>query len=182
MLVRGGGETALSIVGGELSGFAGDTRLRLEPRPEGFVLHQPGQRAFRYVRVEGYPGDDAQPALADLVELAGVYRCRELDVSYEVRLDPRPGLTLVGVNGERPLEPVFEDPDGPSPVYAWDRGTVRFLPDPGDDPRPGVRAFGGAGPGIPVRPAVSGPLAAGSMIGTISRRSGIPPQRCGIAY
>ena len=132
VLVRGGGETALSVVGGELSGFAGDTRLRLEPRPEGFVLHQPGQRDFRYVRVEGYPRDEEQPALADMVELAGAYRCRELDVSYEVRLDARPGLTLVGVNGERPLEPVFEDPEGPSPVYAWDRGTVRFLPDPGE--------------------------------------------------
>ena len=132
VLVRGGGETALSVVGGELSGFAGDTRLRLEPRPQGFVLHQPGQREFRYLRVEGYPGEDGQPALADMVELAGVYRCRELDVSYEVRLDARPGLTLVGVNGERALEPVFEDPDGPSPVYAWDRGTVRFLPDPGE--------------------------------------------------
>ena len=82
--------------------------------------------------VEGYPRDEEQPALADMVELAGAYRCRELDVSYEVRLDARPGLTLVGVNGERPLEPVFEDPEGPSPVYAWDRGTVRFLPDPGE--------------------------------------------------
>ena len=132
VLVRGGGETALSVVEGELSGFAGDTRLRLEPRPEGFVLRQPGQRDFRYLRVEEYPREEGQPALADMVELAGTYHCRELDVSYEVRLDARPGLTLVGVNGERPLEPVFEDPEGPSPVYAWDRGTVRFLPDPGE--------------------------------------------------
>lgn len=132
VLVRGGGEIALSIVEGELSGFAGDSRLRLEPRPGGFVLRQPGQRDFRYVRIEGYPPEDAQPALADMVELAGVYRCRELDVSYEVRLDARPGLTLVGVNGERPLAPVFEDPEGPAPVYAWDRGTVRFLLDPGE--------------------------------------------------
>lgn len=132
VLVRGGGETALSIVEGEISGFAGDTRLRLETRPDGFVLRQPGQRDFRYVRIEEYPREGARPALADMVELAGVYRCRELDVSYEVRLDARPGLTLVGSGGERPLEPVFEDPEGPSPVYAWDRGTVRFLPDPGE--------------------------------------------------
>ncbi len=130
VLVRGGGETALSVVEGELSGFAGDTRLRLGPRPDGFVLRQPGQRDFRYVRVEAYPREAAEPALADMVELAGTYRCRELDVTYEVRLDARPGLTLVGVNGERALDPVFEDPEGPSPVYAWDRGTVRFLPDP----------------------------------------------------
>ena len=67
-----------------------------------------------------------------MVELAGTYRCRELDVSYEVRLDARPGLTLVGSGGERALEPVFEDPEGSSAVYAWDRGTVRFLPDPGE--------------------------------------------------
>ncbi len=41
VLVRGGGEVALSIVEGELSGFAGDSRVRLEPQPEGFVLRQP---------------------------------------------------------------------------------------------------------------------------------------------
>lgn len=133
VLVRGGGETALSLVEGQLSGFAGDTRLRLDPRPEGFVLRQPGQRDFRYLRIEPYRRDEGQPVLAQMVELAGAYRCRELGVSYEVRFDARPGLTLVGVNGERALEPVFEDPDGPSPVYAWDRGTVRFLPDPGEN-------------------------------------------------
>ena len=131
VLVRGGGETALSIVEGELSGFAGESRLRLEPRPEGFVLRQPGQRDFRYLRIEPYRRDEGEPVFADMAELAGAYRCRELDVTYEVRFDARPGLTLVGLGGERALEPVFLDPEGPSPVYAWDRGTVRFLPDPG---------------------------------------------------
>ena len=138
VLVRGGGDIALSLVEGELSGFAGDTRLRLEPRPEGFVLRQPGQRDFRYVRIEPYRRDEGEPAFAAMVELAGAYRCRELDVSYEVRLDARPGLTLVGSGGERALEPVFEDPEGSSAVYAWDRGTVRFLPDPGAT---GARGF-----------------------------------------
>ena len=132
VLVRGGGETALSIVEGELSGFARESRLRLEPRPEGFVLRQPGQRDFRYLRIEPYRRDEGKPVFADMAELAGAYRCRELDVTYEVRFDARPGLTLVGLGGERALEPVFLDPEGPSPVYAWDRGTVRFLPDPGE--------------------------------------------------
>lgn len=132
VLARGGGDIALSVVEGELSGFAGETRLRLEPRPEGFVLRQPGQRDFRYLRIEPYRRDEGQPAFADMAELAGAYHCRELDVSYEVRFDARPGLTLVGVRGERALDPVFLDPEGPSPVYAWDRGTVRFLPDPGE--------------------------------------------------
>ncbi len=138
VLVRGGGDIALSFVEGELSGFAGETRLRLDPRPEGFVLRQPGQRDFRYVRIEPYRRDEGEPAFAAMVELAGAYRCRELDVSYEVRLDARPGLTLVGSGGERALEPVFEDPEGSSAVYAWDRGTVRFLPDPGAT---GARGF-----------------------------------------
>ena len=129
-LVRGGTRTPLSAVAGELFGFAGDIGFRLEPRPDGFTLRQPGQRDFRYVRVEEYRREAGQPALADMVELAGTYRCRELGVSYEVRLDARPGLTLVGAGGERALEPVFPDPQGPAPVYAWDRGTVRFLPDP----------------------------------------------------
>ena len=132
VLARGGGDIALSVVEGELSGFAGETRLRLEPRPEGFVLRQPGQRDFRYLRIEPYRRDEGQPAFADMAELAGAYHCRELDVSYEVRFDARPGLTLVGVRGERALDPVFLDPEGPSPLYAWDRGTVRFLPDPGE--------------------------------------------------
>ena len=130
VLARGGGEVPLSVVEGELIGFVRDTRLRLEPRPDGFTLRQSGQRDFRYVRIEGYRRDEGQPAFADMVELAGGYRCRELGVRYEVRFDPRPGLTLVGVGGERALEPVFLDPDGDAPVYAWDRGTVRFLPDP----------------------------------------------------
>ena len=130
VLDRGGFVTPLTAVAGELSAFAGNTRLQLAPEPDGFVLRQPGQRDFRYRRVAEYRRDEGQPAFADMVELAGAYRCRELDVSYEVRFDARPGLTLVGVGGERPLEPVFLDPDGAAPVYAWDRGTVRFLPDP----------------------------------------------------
>lgn len=131
VLVRGGARTPLSILGGELSGSFGDTAFRLEPRPDGFTLRQPGQRDFRYSRVEEYRRDEGQPTLTDLVELAGAYRCRELDVRYEVRLDPRPGLTLVGARGERALLPVFLDPEGSAPVFAWDGGTVRFLPDPG---------------------------------------------------
>ena len=130
-LIRNGGTLPVSVVEGELFVFAGDARLRLEPRPDGFVLRQPGQRDFRYVRVEPYRRDEGRPALADMVELAGNYRCRELDVSYEVRFDARPGLTLVSGGGERALEPVFVDPGESSPVYAWDRGTVRFLPEPG---------------------------------------------------
>lgn len=130
VLDRGGFVTPLTVVAGELSAFAGDTRLHLLPEADGFVLRQPGQRDFRYVRVEAYRRDEERPAFADMVELAGAYRCRELDVSYEVRFDARPGLTLVGAGGERALEPVFVDPEGAAPVYAWDRGTVRFLPDP----------------------------------------------------
>jgi CubicO group peptidase (beta-lactamase class C family) len=130
VLDRGGFVTPLTVVAGELSAFAGDTRLHLVPEADGFVLRQPGQRDFRYVRVESYRRDEGRPAFADLVELAGAYRCRELDVSYEVRFDARPGLTLVGAGGERALEPVFLDREGAAPVYAWDRGTIRFLPDP----------------------------------------------------
>ncbi len=152
VLVRSGRRTPLSRVEGELSGLAGDTRFHLElfsgSRPDGFVLRQPGQRDFRYVRIEEYRRDEGQPALADMVELAGAYRCRELDVSYEVRVDTRPGLTLVGVGGERPLEPVFLDPEGPSPVYAWDRGTVRFLPDPGENRARGFELSAGRARGF----------------------------------
>ena len=148
VLVRGGTRTPLSMVGGELSGFAGDTRFHLEPRPDGFALRQPGQRDFRYVRVEEYRREEGQPAFADMVELAGTYRCRELDASYEVRFDARPGLTLVGLGGERALEPVFLDPEGPSPVYAWDRGTVRFLPDPGEDRARGFELSAGRARGF----------------------------------
>lgn len=148
VLDRGGARTPLSMVEGELSGLAGDTRFRLEPRPDGFVVRQPGQRDFAYVRIEPYPGDEGEPALADMVELAGTYRCRELDVSYEVRFDARPGLTLVGVGGERALEPVFLDPDGLSPVYAWDRGTVRFLPDPAENRARGFELSAGRARGF----------------------------------
>ena len=148
VLIRDGSSTPLVEVAGELSAFAGDTRLRLAPEPDGFVLRQPGQRDFRYVRVEEYRHDEGQPAFADMVELAGTYRCRELDVSYEVRVDTRPGLTLVGVGGERPLEPVFLDPEGPSPVYAWDRGTVRFLPDPGENRARGFELSAGRARGF----------------------------------
>ena len=148
VLVRGGTRTPLSMVGDELSGFAGDTRFHLEPRPDGFALRQPGQRDFRYVRVEEYRRDEGQPAFADVVELAGTYRCRELDASYEVRFDARPGLTLVGLGGERALEPVFLDREGPSPVYAWDRGTVRFLPDPGEDRARGFELSAGRARGF----------------------------------
>ena len=66
-----------------------------------------------------------------MVGLTGSFHCRELDVTYEVRADARPGLTLAGAGEERVLEPAFLDPDGSAPVYAWDRGTVRFLPEPG---------------------------------------------------
>ena len=83
-----------------------------------------------------------------MVELAGTYHCRELDVSYEVRFDARPGLTPVGVGGERALEPVFLDPERPSPVYAWDRGTVRFLPDPGEDRARGFELSAGRARGF----------------------------------
>ena len=152
VLVRGGTRTPLFVVEGELSGNAGDTRFHLAPlsgsSPEGFALRQSGQRDFRYVRVEEYRRDEGQPALADMVELAGTYRCRELDVSYEVRVDTRPGLTLVGVGGERPLEPVFLDPEGSSPVYAWDRGTVRFLPDPGENRARGFELSAGRARGF----------------------------------
>ncbi len=136
VLVRGATRTPLSLVGGALSGLLGDTRFHIEPLSgslsDGFALRQPGQRDFHYVRIEEFRREEGQPAFADLVELAGAYRCRELDVSYEVRFDARPGLTLVGLGGERALEPVFVDPEGHAPVYAWDRGTVRFLPDPGE--------------------------------------------------
>ena len=54
----------------------------------------------------------------------------------------------MGVGGERALEPVFLDPEGPSPVYAWDRGTVRFLPDPGEDRARGFELSAGRARGF----------------------------------
>ena len=181
VLVRGGGETALSIVGGELSGFAGDTRLRLEPRAEGFVLHQPGQRAFRYVRVEGYPRDEEQPALADMVELAGAYRCRELDVSYEVRLG-RPSRAHPGgrERGAAPRAGV-RGPGGTFPGLRLGPRDGPVPPRPGGSPRPGIRALGRPGPGIPVRPGMNGLPSAGSMKVTSSRQPG-PSQRDGALH
>ena len=150
VLVRGGARTPLSVVEGELSGFAGDTRLRLEPQPDGFALRQPGQRDFRYVRVEPYRRDQGEPSLGAMLDLTGSFRCRELDVTYEVRADSRPGLTLVGPGEERILEPVFLDPEGASPVYAWDGGTVRFLPDPdpGEDRARGFELSAGRARGF----------------------------------
>ena len=150
VLVRGGARTALSVVEGEFSGFAGEPRLRLETQPDGFVLRQPGQRDFHYARVEPYGREQGEPAFDEMVGLTGSFRCRELGVTYEVRPDARPGLTLAGAGEERALEPVFVDPEGSSPVYAWDGGTVRFLPDPdpGEDRARGFELSAGRARGF----------------------------------
>ena len=131
--VRGGSALPITVRAEEISVLAGDTRLRLDPRPDGFVLRQPGQRDFRYRRVEPYRRDEGEPGFAEMVALTGSFHCRELGVTYEVRADSRPGLTLVRAGEERRLEPVFLDPEGSSPVYSWDAGIVRFLPDPDPD-------------------------------------------------
>ena len=123
-LVRGGSGLRLHFADGELVGLSGDTRLRLLPRRDGFVLREPGQRDFHYERVEPYA-----PSFAETAKLTGSFHCRELDTRYEVRSDAGRGLTLAGAGRERPLEPVFLDPDGSAPVYSWEGGTVRFLRD-----------------------------------------------------
>ncbi len=126
------------------------TRLRLETQPDGFILRQPGQRDFHYARVEPYGREQGEPAFDEMVGLTGSFRCRELGVTYEVRPDARPGLTLAGAGEERALEPVFVDPEGSSPVYSWDGGTVRFLPDPdpGEDRARGFELSAGRARGF----------------------------------
>lgn len=116
---------------GELAA-SGTTPLRLAPTDDGFVLRQEGQRDFRYRRVEPWAA-----RLDDLVGLAGTYHCRELEAGIEVRVDARPGLTVVFAGGrERPLNPLFLDDSGhsgePEPVFRFEGGTLRFLPDPAD--------------------------------------------------
>ena len=114
------------------------------------MLRQPGQRDFHYARVEPYGREQGEPAFAEMVGLTGSFRCRELGVTYEVRPDARPGLTLAGAGEERALEPVFVDPEGSSPVYSWDGGTVRFLPDPdpGEDRARGFELSAGRARGF----------------------------------
>lgn len=140
-----GGEGSDGSSGGLLAnGEDEGVTLRLDPGlpsegasgGDGFTLREAGQRDFRYRRVA-----PAEPDLERLTGLAGAYRCRELGgVTYEVRLDARPGLRLAQGTESRPLEPGFveETPAGDAIVFSWPGGTIRFLPDP---------AAGEAGPG-----------------------------------
>lgn len=126
LLVRGGFAQTLEDAGAELAVGSGRTRLR--PTGDGFVLTEPGQRDFRFLRVELW-----QPGLDELVGLAGGFHSTELGADYEVRVDARPGITLVFPGGgETVLEPLFrEAPDGGSaPAFRSPNGTVRFVPDP----------------------------------------------------
>ncbi len=130
VLTRGGFRSPLRDEGNELTAGVGPDRLRLTPTAEGFALRQTGQREFRYQRVAPWA-----PGLEALVGLAGTYHCRELEADYEIRVDARPGLTLVLAGGqERPLEPfalLEADADArPSAVFRSEGGTVSFLPDP----------------------------------------------------
>ena len=138
-LIRDGRNLPLGLAGGRLVASSGGVRVRLLPRGDGFVLRQQGRRDFHYTRVEPW-----EPAVEERAGLAGTYRCRGLEVTYEVREGPHPGLTLSGGGEARTIEPVFLDrggsePGGAAPVYAWGGGTVRFLPDP--DPDRGARGF-----------------------------------------
>ena len=135
VLVRGGFGQILRDAGEELA--VGSGGLRLLPTDDGFVLREPGQRDFRFLRVEPWA-----PDFSELVGLAGSYHSTELEADYEVRVDARPGLTLVAPGGrERPLEPLFSSgPDGMfSPVFRFEGGTARFLMDPAAAER--ARAF-----------------------------------------
>lgn len=126
LLVRGGSGQPLRDAGDELA--VGSDGVRLLPTEDGFVLREPGQRNFRFLRVEPWA-----PDLAALVGLAGSFRSTELEADYEVRVDSRPGITLVlPGGGETPLDPLFRTaPDaGPAPGFRSPSGTVRFLPDP----------------------------------------------------
>jgi CubicO group peptidase (beta-lactamase class C family) len=76
-----------------------------------------GQRPFTYERV-----DAVHPGLETLARYLGLYRCRELDVTYRIELDENDHLLLVGPaeSGPLPLEPLFED------AFRWREGSLVF--------------------------------------------------------
>jgi CubicO group peptidase (beta-lactamase class C family) len=94
------------------------TRVRFETTSAGaWLMHvdSDGQRPFTYARVA-----QVHPGLETLARYLGLYRCRELDVTYRIELDDKDGLLLVSPAGRYPLDPVFED------GFQWKEGSLVF--------------------------------------------------------
>jgi len=82
------------------------------------TVRSPGQRVFHYERVLS-----VVPSLAELSRHVGIYRCRELEVTYHIELDDESRLVMVSPSRRSGLEPVFED------GFRWEWGSVLFTRD-----------------------------------------------------
>lgn len=105
----------LRPVAGESSLFAlGEARFRFSSG--GLEVTSPGQRPFHYARVEA-----VEPDVKALVQYVGLYRCRELDVTYRLELDPDSTTLVLDTGAERfALTPLFWD------GFRWELGSVVF--------------------------------------------------------
>ena len=99
---------------------ASDEGVRTEVDIAGatMTVRSPGQRVFYYERVVS-----VVPSLAELSRHVGIYRCRELDVTYRIELDDENRLVMVSPARRSGLEPVFED------GFRWAWGSVLFTHD-----------------------------------------------------
>ena len=92
-----------------------DIRFDADGKSATMTVHSPGQRAFRYERVE-----PVAPTVGELARAIGLYRCSELDVTYRIELDEDERLVLVRPFDRSLLEAVFQN------GFRWDHGSLVF--------------------------------------------------------
>ena len=121
-LVRKETEQKLTpLGGGRFATSEEGVRTEVEIAGAMMTVRSPGQRVFHYERVSS-----VTPSLAELSRRVGVYRCRELDVTYRIELDDKNRLVMVGPASRSILEPVFEN------GFRWEWGSVLFTRDQQD--------------------------------------------------